>query len=56
MGAAYVPMDEALARVVIDLSGRPYAVISADFKTPSWAKCRPTWSYTRWKRSPPMAK
>ena len=34
MGAAYVPMDEALARVVIDLSGRPYAVINADFKTP----------------------
>ena len=34
MAAAYVPMDEALARVVIDLSGRPYAVIEADFKTP----------------------
>ena len=34
MGAAYVPMDEALARVVIDLSGRPYAVINADFNTP----------------------
>ncbi len=34
MGAAYVPMDEALARVVIDLSGRPYAVIQAAFKTP----------------------
>lgn len=34
MGAAYVPMDEALARVVIDLSGRPYAVIQADFTTP----------------------
>ncbi len=34
MGAAYVPMDEALARVVIDLSGRPYAVIQAYFKTP----------------------
>ncbi len=34
MGAAYVPMDEALARVVIDLSGRLYAVIQADFKTP----------------------
>ena len=34
MGAAYVPMDEALARAVIDLSGRPYAVIEADFKTP----------------------
>ena len=34
MGSAYVPMDEALARVVIDLSGRPYAVIRADFATP----------------------
>ena len=34
MGAAYVPMDEALARVVIDLSGRAYAVIQADFNTP----------------------
>ncbi|MCY3781873.1 MAG: imidazoleglycerol-phosphate dehydratase HisB [Chloroflexi bacterium] len=34
MGAAYVPMDEALARVVIDLSGRAYAVIQADFDTP----------------------
>ena len=34
MGAAYVPMDEALARVFIDLSGRPYAVIKADFTTP----------------------
>ncbi|MCY3796901.1 MAG: imidazoleglycerol-phosphate dehydratase HisB, partial [Chloroflexi bacterium] len=34
MGAAYVPMDEALARAVIDLSGRPYAVIKAEFKTP----------------------
>ena len=34
MGAAYVPMDEALARAVIDLSGRPYAVINAGFNTP----------------------
>ena len=34
MGSAYVPMDEALARVVIDLSGRPYAVIQAEFSTP----------------------
>lgn len=34
MGTAYVPMDEALARAVIDLSGRPYAVVSADFQTP----------------------
>jgi imidazoleglycerol-phosphate dehydratase len=34
MGSAYVPLDEALARVVVDLSGRPYAVIQADFDTP----------------------
>lgn len=34
MGVSYVPMDEALARVVIDLSGRPYAVIKAEFTTP----------------------
>jgi imidazoleglycerol-phosphate dehydratase len=34
MGSAYVPMDEALARVVVDLSGRPYAAIQAAFDTP----------------------
>lgn len=34
MGSAYVPMDEALARVVIDLSGRPYPVVEAAFQTP----------------------
>src|SRR5690606_15915947 len=33
-GYAYVPMDEALARVVIDLSGRPYAVFDAPFVAP----------------------
>ena len=38
MGTAYVPMDEALARVVVDLSGRPYAVINADFSTPVMGK------------------
>lgn len=27
-GFAYVPMDEALARVVVDLSGRPASVVS----------------------------
>lgn len=31
MGAAYVPMDEALAFVAIDLSGRPYAVVQAEW-------------------------
>lgn len=34
MGHAYVPMDEALARVVIDLSGRPFAVFDAPFVAP----------------------
>ncbi len=32
MGSAYVPMDDALARVVVDLSGRPYAVFQADWQ------------------------
>ncbi|MFP6744273.1 MAG: imidazoleglycerol-phosphate dehydratase HisB [Alphaproteobacteria bacterium] len=27
-GSAYAPLDEALARAVIDLSGRPYAYVS----------------------------
>lgn len=26
-GSAYAPLDEALARAVVDLSGRPYAVV-----------------------------
>lgn len=31
---SYVPMDETLARVVLDLSGRPYSVFQAEFATP----------------------
>ena len=31
---AYVPMDEALGFVAVDLSGRPYCVVDADFVTP----------------------
>ena len=34
MASAYVPMDEALALVAIDLSGRPYAVVRADWHAP----------------------
>lgn len=33
-GHSYVPMDEALARAVVDLSGRPYLVLQAAFHGP----------------------
>jgi imidazoleglycerol-phosphate dehydratase len=35
MGHACVPMDETLAFVAVDLSGRPYAVVQAEWHTPS---------------------
>jgi imidazoleglycerol-phosphate dehydratase len=35
MGSAYAPMDETLARVVLDLSGRPYAVVQAEWHSPA---------------------
>jgi len=34
MGDCFAPMDETLAHVAIDLSGRPYAVIQAEWHTP----------------------
>ncbi len=34
MGHAYVSMDEALALIAVDLSGRPYSVIQAEFSAP----------------------
>ncbi|MBW7852433.1 MAG: imidazoleglycerol-phosphate dehydratase HisB [Rhodospirillales bacterium] len=33
-GAAYIPMDETLTRVAIDLSNRPYLVWKVDFTRP----------------------
>ena len=35
MGWAYVPMDEALAFVALDLSGRPYPVVDVDWHSPA---------------------
>jgi len=34
MGDCFAPMDETLAHAAIDLSGRPYAVIQAEWHTP----------------------
>lgn len=34
MGNSFAPMDETLAHVAIDLSGRPYAVIQAEWHSP----------------------
>ena len=34
IGSAYVPMDESLAFVAVDLSGRPYTVVQAEWHTP----------------------
>lgn len=38
-GDAVVPMDEALARCAIDLSGRPYAVIDLPFRQSAIGNC-----------------
>ena len=34
MGDCFAPMDETLAQVAMDLSGRPYAVVQAEWHTP----------------------
>jgi imidazoleglycerol-phosphate dehydratase len=35
IGSAYVPMDESLAFVAVDLSGRPYTVTEMDWASPT---------------------
>ena len=35
VGSCYVPMDETLAFVAVDLSGRPYAVTEMDWSAPN---------------------
>jgi len=34
MASSYAPMDESLAFVALDLSGRPYAVVNVDWRGP----------------------
>ena len=34
-GSAHAPLDEALARAVVDISGRPFAAVSLDLKRDS---------------------
>jgi imidazoleglycerol-phosphate dehydratase len=34
IGDCFAPMDETLAHVALDLSGRPYAVVQAEWHTP----------------------
>ena len=43
-GHAYVPLDEALSRVVIDLSGRPGLVFEVDFSR-AHASANSTWTW-----------
>jgi len=35
IGDCFAPMDETLAHVAIDLSGRPYSVVQAEWHTPA---------------------
>ncbi|MEJ2707993.1 MAG: imidazoleglycerol-phosphate dehydratase HisB [Anaerolineales bacterium] len=35
MGSCYVPMDEALALVAVDLSGRPYTLVDVNWHSPA---------------------
>ena len=43
-GWAYVPMDEALARAVIDLSGRPFLAFRVELAQDRAGSSRPIWS------------
>ena len=40
----HVPMDEALTRVAIDISGRPFLVFKASFTRPKVGTSTPSWS------------
>ena len=51
-GDSAVPMDESLATAVIDVGGRPYAVIDLPFRASGSAACRCSSSNTPSSRSP----
>lgn len=38
-GSAYVPLDEALSRAVVDLSGRPWPVVALGFRREKLGTC-----------------
>jgi imidazoleglycerol-phosphate dehydratase len=50
MGDAFTPMDETLAHVAVDLSGRPYAVVQVEWKTAAIAQI-PTSLFTHFLES-----
>ena len=49
-GFAYVPLDEALSRVVIDLSGRPGLVFEAPFTAPMIGELDTQLIMSSWRR------
>ena len=51
-GLGRLPMDESLAWVAVDFSGRPYCVIQAEWHAPVLAGCRFRSSRTSWKVLP----
>lgn len=47
-----LPMDEARAEALLDLSGRPWFVFEREFRASAWANCRPSWCRTSSARCP----
>ncbi len=53
-GSALIPMDEALTRVALDMSNRPYLIWKVTFPSPSWARWTPSCSRNGSRPSPRM--
>ena len=43
MGHAFVPLDETLAMVAVDLSGESYASLDVSLSQEMWKACPETW-------------